>query len=261
MRHPEILECRDLSLSSQAKAVLTWVAIIANPETSEAWITIQSLCEYTCLSKSSVQRGVKELEALKIITVDRASGRARKSIFWLHMETLRQLKGISQTPLKDTQDENKGISQGQKGVSQNRKGISQTPKNNINNLNTAHAHAHARKMPPRTGSTDPAAKKAKKEPAVNRGTATGGVLPTFHETTSTEAREWWRNCLQGKTSDFRIPETAILGPIEGGIAKIFNLSGFDASQITQHGRVEIVISLSRLTGDKINLVMTKEIAA
>jgi len=257
MNHSDILPVMELPITGPAKAVLNVIAVRAYPEDHTARLTIDDLVRLSGVSKRAVQRGLKELEASAVLKGDRGCGRRTYSMWFINMERVSQWHRSLQG---DT--EKKGATQAQKGATQAQKGVTAAPYKEEKIKKGAHAHAHARKMPPRTGSSDPVAKRRKKGIAVNRSKVAGYGMPKFHETTSTEAREAWSNCLQGKTADFRVPVSASLGPIEGGSAYIFNLSGFEASQITQNGRVEIELALKRLTGDRINLILLeKEIAA
>ncbi|WP_262695171.1 hypothetical protein [Kordiimonas aquimaris] len=236
------------------------IAIRTYDTDEEAHLTVGTLGKEAGYSPRTTQEAVIKLEEMGLITVRRGWGRGAYNIYEMVLEKVRNLHPYDAPEQKNLVDE-KGAKSSVKGAKSSVKGAKSAPYN-INNINNKRVtHAHARKMPPRTGPHGPAAKhqkRRKKEPAVNRGAATGGVMPKFSEATSSEAREMWSNCLQGKTADFRIPESATLGPIEGGTAKIFDLTPFQQDQIAQNGRVEIVTKLSRLTGDKINLVMMEK---
>jgi hypothetical protein len=271
-----------LDLRPTIKHVMIVLTFRAYEDCFEAHMDYARLVKETGLSRRAVKTAIQELKELGLIDTHSKWGRGNYNIYIINMEKVREMhplsdtkgaagaplpdaKGASAAPLpeKNLTDEKgaktveKGADFALKGANNVIKGASPAPIKLKNKKNKTRAHTYARgKMPPRTGPSGPAAKKGKIEPAVNRTDGAGGVMPQFDETTNDSAREMWSYCLQGKTSDFRIPNSALLGPIEGGKAYIFNLNGFQRDQMTKiHEKFILADRLSKLKGEKIELAL------
>lgn len=285
----------DTVMKSPLKGPLKWVMVAvvwrAYEQDGQAHLTVTSLAEEAGVSKRTAQDITKKLEDMGLLTVKRAWGRGGYNVYEPDLHALERLKGATAAPLEENKDaadapldspkdaataplseKNLPKSKGAKSVRKDagnalkgaksaRKGAGAAPNKEINkikNKNRAREGARKGTLPPRTGPSGPAAKKGKKEPAVNRTKGAGGVMPRFHETTSSEAREIWSNCLQGKTADICLPETALLGPIEDGRAIIYALTGFERDRLEQSGQSYRLADLvSRQLGEKTTLAMAR----
>lgn len=272
-----------LNLRPPVKFVFTVLAFRAYEDDREAHMTNGKLMEQTGLSRRAVQGAVQELEEVGLITVRRGWGKGAYNIYIINMKKVQEMHPMSDVKVQDVhpptggkdatdaplEEKNvttsKGASNAPKGAPIVRKGAGDAVKgaagapNKTKKTKYKTARPYARgKMPPRSGPSGPVAKKEKREPAVNRAAkGTGGVMPQFHETTSIEARKTWRDCLQGRTFDFCIPESALLGPIEGGRAIIFNLTGFERDQIEQSdGKYTLQSLISRKTNQTTDIILS-----
>lgn len=274
-----------LDLRPTIKHVMIVLTFRAYGDCGEAHMDYERLVRETSLSRRAVKGAVAELEEMGLIEVRRTWGRGNYNIYTINMEKVHSMhllpstkgaadapkepeKGANDAPLceknlageKGAEKVKKGAENALKGANNVKKGASPAPNKTKKIKNKTRAHTHARKMPPRSGPSGPVAKKGKKEPAVNRATmGAGGVMPQFHKTTSTEAREIWSNCLQGRTGQFCIPESALLGPIEGGRAMIFNLSGFERDQLEQKGdKYRLQSLIEQHTGEKLHVALSTQ---
>lgn len=87
--------CWMLQMPPKAKAVLISLADNAN-DAGHCWPSIDTIAARTCLSRDSVMRAIRELEALGHITADRSNG--RHTTYMVHPET----------GLFDTQNQSQG---------------------------------------------------------------------------------------------------------------------------------------------------------
>ncbi|WP_417449537.1 hypothetical protein [Kordiimonas sp.] len=270
-----------LDLRPTIKHVMTVLTFRAYEDCFEAHMDYARLVTETGLSRRAVKTAIQELKELGLIEAKSKWGRGNYNIYIINMEKVREMhplaekKGASAAPLPDEKGANgapfteknlsgekgannveKGANFALKGANNVKKGASAAPIKLKNKKNKTRAHVREGKLPPRTGPVGPAAKEGKRVPAVNRTGGAGGVMPQFDKTTNDRARDMWSHCLQGKTSDFRIPESALLGPIEDGKAYIFNLNGFQRDQINQiHERFILADRLSKLNGSKVELAL------
>lgn len=266
-----------LELRSPVKFVLTVLAFRAYQDDHEAHMTNALLQAQTCLSRRGVQNAVQELETLGLIDVRRGWGKGAYNIYTINMEKVHEMHpklssmGASAAHKAEKHlPEAKGAQNAQKGAQNDGKGAENAPKDAQDAPNKTKKYknkTHARKtragkLPPRTGPKGPAAKGSKNAPAVNRANGAGGPVgknrrPDFHETTDTEARTIWSQCLQGSQPTFALPIHALLGPIEHGKAIIRNLTAFERDQIEQKGtNYALARALSQQVGEKIQVTMT-----
>ncbi|WP_417460688.1 helix-turn-helix domain-containing protein [Kordiimonas sp.] len=274
----------DPVMKSPLRGPLKWVMVAvvwrAYEQDGQAHLTVTSLAEEAGVSKRTAQETTKKLEDMGLLSVSRSWGRGGYNIYEPNLAALERLKDAPDAPLPTPKDaetaplpeKNLSYQKGAKSVTKDaenelkdakcaQKGAGGAPNKKINkikNKNRAREGAREGTLPPRTSPNGLAAQKRKKEPAVNRAEGSGGVMPQFHETTSTEARAIWSNCLQGKTADFCLPQTARLGPIEGGKAMIFDLTGFERDRLEQSGQsYRLAEQVSKLVGEKTLLALAR----
>jgi hypothetical protein len=276
----------NLNLKPTHKHVMTVLTFRAYQDDCEAHMDLTRLMEQTGLARRTVQQTIKDLEQDELITVRQGWGRGNYNIYVINPEKVEELcdlqikgasgarfnengepyKSIKHAKSASLKEKNLDIEKGaksakkyaenaQKGAKSASKGAADTPIKHKNIKNKTRAHKGAHKRPPRTGSNDPAAKKGKNVPAVNRRKTAGGAMPQYCDTLSAQERDIGCKCLQGSHLE-NMTRGGKFGHSEDGKAIISDLKPFAAQQIWQSADFfEVAERISKMMGQKVELVL------